>query len=108
MILTSVREQRMITGVVVELSPHAEGKLLEVWYFFLVLHVLEEQLLVHGNFVYTAGVGHLVSRVEQADFVTGSVLLMNRSAVHNFQLWAAKKDIDKLKKKENVKRISKY
>lgn len=74
MVLTSVREQRMIAGVVVELGPHAKSKLLEVWYFFFVLHVLEEQLLVHGNFVYTAGVRHLVGRVEQADFVPGSVL----------------------------------
>ena len=68
-ILTRIREKRVVTGMVVELGPHAESKLLQVWNFFLVLHVLIEQLLVHGDFVNAAGVSHLARRTKQAHFV---------------------------------------
>lgn len=61
-ILTGIREKWMISRMVVELSPYAKSKFLEVWEFLLVLHVLVEQFLVHGDLVDAAGVTHLARR----------------------------------------------
>lgn len=82
----------MVTRMIVKLGPHAESKFLKVWYLFLVLHVLVEQLLVHGDLVDATGVSHLGRRIEQAHFVAGRVLRLDRPSVHDLHLWAGKTD----------------
>lgn len=81
----------MVSGVVVELGPHAQSELLEVWQTLLVLHVLIVQLLVHGHFVYAASVGGVggLSHVDQGQLVCSEAW----PPVQNLQTAAVKIDL---------------
>lgn len=61
----------MIIGVVMKLRPHAKCELLQIRNFFLVLHVLIEDFLVHGDFIDAARVGlEALGRQHSAELIT--------------------------------------